>query len=353
MSKSASNSEAAKALSLLGASKGGDARAARLSPEERSRIAREAVEKRWAKAGKLKSEAERTGLRATNVGSFKEEFGIDVDCYVLNDPQKTAVISQRGMAQAIGFSKRGDRLSVFANSKTMDDYIGRDLLEKLNKPLIFQRNSAAAENPVGDKTHGYDATILIDLCQAILAASKAGKLSGPRYERMIANAQVVLGASAKSGIRGLVYALSGYNPTAAEVIEAFKLYVRGEAKKYESEFPNELYAQWYRLYEIPIPERGKPWHFKHLTVRHIYYPLAKSSGKILDLLRALRAKDTDGRQKKLFQFLNDIGARALRMQLGRVLEMSESSTDKTAYERKIVERFGGQQDFDFGGTAES
>ena len=64
-------------------------------------------------------------LQALHTGNFKEHFGIDVDCYVLNDTAKTAVISQRGMAQAIGFSKRGDRLTVFAGSKTMEDYLGR------------------------------------------------------------------------------------------------------------------------------------------------------------------------------------------------------------------------------------
>jgi hypothetical protein len=85
---------------------------------------------------------------------------------------------------------------------------------------------------------------------------------------------------------------------------------------------------------------------KNLTVKHIYYPLAKSNGKIYELLKALKAKDGD-RQKKLFQFLNDIGARALRMQLGRVLEMSESSADRWTYEAKIRERFGGQQELNF------
>jgi hypothetical protein len=40
---------AAVALGKLGASKGGKARAAKLSPEERSRIAREAVGVRWNK----------------------------------------------------------------------------------------------------------------------------------------------------------------------------------------------------------------------------------------------------------------------------------------------------------------
>ena len=59
-------------------------------------------------------------------------------------------------------------------------------------------------------------------------------------------------------------------------------------------------------------------------MRHIYYPLAQSSGKLYELLKAIKAKDGDG-AKKLFQFLNEIGARALRIQLGRVLEMAKSS----------------------------
>lgn len=52
---------------------------------------------------------------------------------------------------------------------------------------------------------------------------------------------------------------------------------------------------------------------------------------MLELLRAPKAKGGD-QKTKLFQFLNKIGARALRIQLGRVLEMAESSPDKQAYE---------------------
>jgi hypothetical protein len=327
---------------VKGRARGGKKRAEVLSAEERKAIAVKGAAARWGEKP----------VEVIHTGNFKNEFGIDVDCYVLNDATKTAVISQRGMAQAIGLSKRGDRLPVFTGSRTMDDYIGRELREKLANPLIFQRMTAAAENPLGAKTHGYDATILIDLCKAIRAANRDGKLSGSRYSRMVAQAEVILSASAKAGIKGLVYALAGYNPTAQEVIEAFKLYVLQEARKYEREFPPELYVQWHRLYNIPVPDRGKPWHFKTLTVNHIYYPLAKSSGKLLQLLRALRTQD-GGRNLKLFQFLNDIGSRALRMQLGRVLEMSESSKDKWTYEAKILERFGGQQELDFNPPASS
>lgn len=64
--------------------------------------------------------------------------------------------------------------------------------------------------------------------------------------------------------------------------------------------------------------------------------------KILELLRAHKAKEGD-RAKKLLQFLNLIGARSLARHLGRVLEMAESSVDKTEYETKVARRFGLEQ----------
>jgi hypothetical protein len=107
----------------------------------------------------------------------------------------------------------------------------------------------------------------------------------------------------------------------------------------------ELYREWHRLRDLAVPTRGKPWQFKSLTVRHVYNPLVQSSGKLYALLKALKAKDGD-RAKKLFQFLKEIGARALRIQLGRLLEMAESSQDKYVYEDKIAERFGGQKELE-------
>lgn len=305
------------------------ARSKALAPIRRSQIAAKAAGVRWGKKYKVISS-----------GNFLAEFGVDIECHVLDDPNKTAVISQRGMSQAIGFSRRGSRLGVFVNSKTMDGYIGRELREKIENPLIFQLKGAAADSLVSTG-NGYDAAILIDLCNSILAANADGKLKSERYSRMIEQAQIIVSASAKSGIRGLVYALAGYSPTTDEVISAFRHYIREEARKYEPEFPNELYVEWHRLYEIPVPVRGKPWHFKHLTVKHIYHPLAQSSGRLLKLLRALKSNDGD-RQKKLFQFLNEIGARALRMHLGRLLEMAESSKTKAEYEKKVHDRFGDQ-----------
>ncbi len=313
-----------------------EARARALKPERRSEIAKNAADKRWA------SQKVYTVIEA---GNFQKEFGIDVACYVLNDPNRTAVISQRGMGEAIGFSRRGSRLGVFAASQTMADYIGRELREKIENPFTFQTSAAAAESSVARVAYGYDAAILIDLCKAVIDANRDGNLKADRYKRMVQQAKIIDTAAGKLGIKNLVYALAGYNPTRDEVIQAFKLYVNEEAKKYEAEFPNELYLEWHRLYNLPVPERGKPWLFRHLTVSHVYHPLAQSSGKLLTLLRALKAKDGD-QKKKLFQFLNEIGARALRMHLGRVLEMAESSATQDDYESRIRQRFGDQRELD-------
>lgn len=314
---------------------GGEARAEILPPERRSDIARSGAIARWgAKPAK-----------ATHRGNFKEEFGIDVECYVLNDAVKTAVISQRGMARALGFGSGGRAFPRFLELKAMVDSLGAELREKVENPLKFQWSSPGAEAPQPIDVNGFDAALLIDICNAIIAAEAKGVLKGARYENIVKQAHIIVGASAKSGITRLVYNLAGYNPSTEEVIAAFKLYVLQEAKKYEPEFPSELYMQWHRLYNIPVPIRGKPWHFKHLTVRHIYYPLARSSGKLYELLRALKSAEGD-RTKKLFQFLNDIGARALRMQLGRVLEMAELAADPGEDQRKILERFGEQRELD-------
>lgn len=322
-------------IKITGRAKGGIARAEKLSPERRSYIAKNAAIARHS-AGKIPI--------AIRKGNFFENFGFDADCYVLNDVNKTAVMTQRGIAMAIGLKKPGGNdFQRLVDGKSLSKYLGAEVKQKISQPIEFELIYPGAKQ---SKTtiRGYDAGILIDVCNAIISAEESKDLRSNQSN--IANrARVIVNASAKSGITRLVYSIAGYNPTTEEVIAAFKAYIQEEARKYEQEFPSDLYMQWHRLYEIPVPVRGKPWQFKHLTVNHIYYPLAKSNGKIFELIKAMKAKDGD-RQKKLFQFLNDVGARALRIQIGRVLEMSESSNHKEEYEKKIIERFGGQQELD-------
>lgn len=318
-----------------GRARGGKARAEALSPEQRRQIAVRAARARWGDKP----------IRATHRGSFKDEFGIDVECYVLDDEQKTAVISQRGMGAALGLSgSSGASLPRFLGGGNVAPYVGAELTEKLANPLIFQWSSVVLNMPL-TTIYGYDVTILIDICKAIITAFDEGKLA-KRQEHIARQAHVVLNASAKAGIKGLVYALAGYDATREEVVRAFKFYVREEARDYEKEFPDQLYNEWYRLYELPRPAKNKPWKFKALTVDHVYTPLARSNGKILQLTRAQKASSAD-RRAKLHQFLSEIGVKALRRHLGQLLGIAQVSPDKDIYERHIEKIFGIQFSIDF------
>lgn len=315
-----------------GRAKGGVARAAKLSPERRSEIARKAA---------LSRHNGNRMLRATHKGNFIDDFGIDVECYVLADDAKTAVISQRGMALALGLGDGGSRLPMFMQRVTIAPYVGHELREKLENPLIFQPPILGANQPA-TTVHGYDVTILIDVCKAVLAAKADGNLLR-RQEHIARQAQIIVNASAKSGIQGLVYKLAGYDASREEVVAAFKFFVREEAREYEKEFPDMLYSEWYRLYQLPKPERNKPWKFKSLTVDHVYHPLARSYGRVHQLAQAHR--DASGeRGKKLHQFLSDVGVKALRTHLGQLLGIARISKSREEYEDHVQTLFGQQPD---------
>lgn len=312
---------------------GGLARAKLLTPEQRKAIAEKGAAARWGAKP----------VRAIKRGNFKEQLGLDVECYVLDDATKTPVISQTGMAKALGMSARGNTFPEFISSKAMEGAVSGELKEKLQNPLLVQWVNDSGEQPP-TTVNGFDAALLIDVCNAIARANAEGRM-GKRYRKIVDHAAIMIGASAKSGIRNLVYALSGYDVTKEEVIAAFKMYVREEAREYEKEFPDQLYDQWYRLYQLPRPERNKPWKFKQLTIDQVYHPLARSNGRIHQLLSAQRAASGQ-KSKKLHEFLADIGVKALRTHLGQLLGIAQISDDQHEYERHVQKVFGVQQTLD-------
>jgi hypothetical protein len=161
-------------------SMGGKARKVALTAEQRTEIAKQAAEARWAARA----------IQATHKGNLKEEFGIDVDCYVLDDPQKTAVLSERGMGRALGLSSTGgNKLRTFLGTKAMSALVGPELRQKLSQPVKFQWGTGGLELPP-TVVHGFDATLLIDLCRVIIQAEADGAF-GERNARVRAQGHVI------------------------------------------------------------------------------------------------------------------------------------------------------------------
>ena len=284
-------------------------------------------------------------LLATHRGNFKKDFGIDVDCYVLNDERHTAVISKRGMARSLGMSDRGNSITNLVQSKSLSEIItsADGLREKLSNPLIF-KDSLSADGKLNPIVHGYDVTILIDLCQAIKKANEEGKLA-PNQKHIARQAGIIVAASAKAGIKGLVYALSGYDVTREEIISSFKRFVAQEARGYEKECPDELYKEWYRLYQEKRPKKNKPWRFMHLTNSQVYKPLARSNGRLLKLLK-VHKREYGNKNNRLHQFLAEIGVKALRQHLGQLLAIAKLAKSRVEYECNFEKLFSDQLPLD-------
>ena len=319
----------------VGRAKGGVATTAKMTPEQLAERARKGALARW--GAKLPT--------AIRKGNFLEEFGFDAECYVLGDSNKTAVMTQRGIAAAVGLSKPGGKdFERLVQGKAISKHLGVEALAKVLHPIEFKWiYPGAKQSAVTVK--GYDADLLIDVCNAILAAHAAGDLRA-NQESLARQAAIVVGASAKAGIQGLVYALAGYDRTKEEVIAAYKMYVAAEAREYEREFSPELYEQWYRLYGLVKPERGRPWEFRYLTIDHIYKPLARSNGKVFTLAKSSKLEHGE-KGNKIHQFLSEIGVKALRTQVGKILGIATVSDSREEYEKYISEKVFGQQTLPF------
>lgn len=307
-----------------GKAKGGVARAKALSAEQRTEQAKKGAAARW-------------GYKATHKGSFMDEFGIDAECYVLDDTDKTVVVSKAGLSRLLSLGGHGAHVDRLLNAQYMADFVDPILLSKMQKPLIFQWKPGGT-NLGFTGAQGYDITVIGDIANALIKANIAGALPKSRQEAA-KQAQALANASMKAGLKGLAYAIAGYRPEVQEVIDAFKAFVREEARQYEKEFPDELYEEWYRLYGLNRPEKGRPIRFGQLTNMQIYVPLAKSKGKILEQIRASR--DENGKQSdKLHLFLSEIGVKALRQHIGKLLGVAAMSDNKEQYEAGIEKVFG-------------
>ena len=150
-------------------SKGGKARAKNLSALERKEIGRSGAAARWGARGSENKDPDMP--LATHQGQMRVG-SLDLDCYVLADGRR--VFHKRGMAKALGMKSGGGNVFLRAmQRKGLGSELGQDLLEKIENPINFKPLTQ-------DLAHGYEATVLVDVCKAIIRASEAGKLLGAR-----------------------------------------------------------------------------------------------------------------------------------------------------------------------------
>lgn len=122
----------------------------------------------------MKKEPEKI-LKATH-GSSKTplELGnVKIPCYVLEDG--TRVLSGRGIQKSLGTSATsGKWLEKFVNKKEILSHFETGVLAQLNHPIAFTRPDAGGSQSI---TYGYEATLLIDVIDAIIDANRTGVIN--------------------------------------------------------------------------------------------------------------------------------------------------------------------------------
>ena len=263
---------------------------------------------------------------------------IEIPCYVLEDGQR--VIVQRGILTAInmkpGTAGRGvgDRLAKFAATKAINPFVSDKLSEMIRTPIRFQP-------PSGGTAFGYEATLLADLCDAVLEARKSGSLHF-QQEHIAKQCEILVRAFAKVGITALVDEATGYQEVRARnaLEEILDKFITEELGKWAKTFPDEFYKEMFRL-------RG--WQYMPLSVKRpgvvgkytndlVYQRLAPG---VLGELKSRNPTYRPGQRKvRHHQWLTeDVGHPRLREHLAAVIALMKASTNWSGFYRLLQRAF--------------
>lgn len=281
---------------------------------------------RWAKA-----DPSRVNLPKAAFGSSDKPLRIgdlSIPCYVLDDERR--VLTVAGISDGMGLARGGsmvagmNRLELFASRDRVKPFIPKDLTERIHEPIVFI-------TPTGGKAYGYDAEVLVDLCEAVLAARQAGVLQTQQL-KIAEQCEKVMRGLARVGIISMVDEVTGYQYVRRRdaLHEILAAYLSGDLLPWTQRFPDEFYVEIYRLmgwdYLDPTSAK-KPGYVGKLTNMLIYDRLPPG---VLEELRHRNPVDaeTKRRRYKHHQFLTEeIGNPHLEKQINQVLALLRISDD--------------------------
>ncbi len=310
-------------------SKGGKARSDRMTPEQRSEIARAGARARWDHIKGLPKVTHGSADHPLKIGD------VEIPCYVLEDG--TRVLSQRGTLGGLGLSQGtagaggGDRLASFAAGKGISPFISNTLLALIENPIRFRHEVA------GGHAFGYPATILPEICEAVLSARAAGALQ--KQQMHVANqCEMLVRAFAKVGIVALVDEATGYQKDRDrdDLHRLLSIYLIEERLAWAKRFPDEFYKQIYRLknWGWPVGKAKTPL-LGHITNDIVYERLPEG---VLSRLQELNPTSEESKRRKYkhHQFLsNDVGQPDLRDHILQILPIMRISKDWKIFKKHL------------------
>jgi len=278
--------------------------------------------------------------------------GLKIPCFVLDDG--TRVLSGRGMQEALRIRDKPE------DNKKRGGYILPTFFDSSAfKPLINNKLELAKSSPIicykGNlKIHGYEATILADLCDLVLEARKQGAKFTKRQKIVADQCEVLMRAFAKVGIIALVDEATGYQYERErdELQKILKAYINDELLPWQKRFPDVYYKELFRLNGWDFTVTGikkRPGVIGKWTNTLIYEQLPPG---VLNKLKEITPKSQSGNYSARFhQSLTvDVGEPQLSAQLNQVLALfylSDSMENMWHQFEKLKLRRGGQLEIPF------
>jgi len=260
--------------------------------------------------------------------------GLKIPAYVLEDG--TRVLAQGQMIRSLDMSyggagkQRGDRLTKFAAGGSLKPFIKGDLLDRIANPIRFIPLS-------GGRAYGYEATILADLCEAVLSAREAGALQKQQLH-IAQQCEILVRGFARVGIVALIDEVTGYQDyrDRRALREFLDKFITDEWAKWTKRFPDEFYEELFRLKRQPYPPKNmkRPSYVGHWTNDVVYKRLGPG---VLQELRKENPRLSSGHRKRRFhQYLTrDIGDPALVEHLQKVIFLMRACTDWNDFYRRL------------------
>lgn len=301
-------------------SKGGKARAASTSPEERSEIAKKAADTRWDKS-----------LPTVLLGAKLSLGGVEVDCYVTDDGER--LIAGRGMQEILKLvdedlpqsgQKPGSRLTRLLSNKVLNPLIYKDKRQDHFDPKKRRYQ--------GKIIAGFNAEMLIDICEGMLEARAQGVLKTARQSIIAAQCELIMRGLAKTGIVALIDEATGYqNLRPADGLRTyFDQVLRKDLAVWFKRFPDEFYENIYKLKGWEWPGMGKN-RFSVVGKYTNDLVYGRIVPGLQDELEKLNPKNDKGyREHKHHQWLNDdAGDKLFSAQMFTILALQRACLNKT------------------------
>ncbi len=262
----------------------------------------------------------------------------------------TRVLSGRGMQNSLGFSRTssGSALGNFIDSK-LNQFIDDDALEKIKSPISFKRVGSGGSAP---ETNGFDATVLIDICDSLMQASKVEAFLTEQQIKYAMAAESIIRSVAKMGIIALVDEATGYQYEREKdaLQKIIDKYLHDERRKWSKTFPDDF---WFKLVKTKGYDSylalNRPGFVGHWVNDIVYSRLAPG---IKDKLKSINPRLPSGRGKGTHHqhLTEDYGLPELQDHLKKVMVLMDASSNQKEFEKllnKSLPKFGSTIEMDF------